>query len=272
MNTKEIIEELERFKKRLAGEVLDAYNARDSSFGNERFSAWKKRFAKFLDENLPGESVKINEKLTHTAFAVRSSESDADFFWRVYGNDAASFIDSLIIDIRNGEYEPETNPTAAQGPAAKSEEKNTAVKNRVFIVHGHDELTKVETARFIEKLGFEAIILHEQVSKGKTIIEKIETYTDVGFAIVIYTPDDLGIIQEKASRDERKPRARQNVVFEHGYLMAKIGRDRVVPLVKGELELPSDISGVVYITDNNWKINIAKEMKSVGYNIDLNII
>ena len=118
--------------------------------------------------------------------------------------------------------------------------ENNLVKNKqeIFIVHGRDNESKISVARFIEQLGLEAIILHEQSNAGKTIIEKIEEHTDVGFAIVLYTPCDLGGLKES---EERKPRARQNVVFEHGYLIAKLGRPRVCALVKEEVEFPSDI-------------------------------
>ncbi|MTI49985.1 MAG: DNA-binding protein [Firmicutes bacterium] len=141
-------------------------------------------------------------------------------------------------------------------------------KTKVFIVHGHDTLAKVETARFIESLGLKAIILHEQASSGSTIIEKIEEYTNVGFAIVLYTPCDLGKVK---GDDDLKARARQNVVFEHGYLMGKIGRKNVCALVKSEVERPNDISGVVYIPMDDhgaWKTGLVKEMMSSGYNID----
>lgn len=146
-------------------------------------------------------------------------------------------------------------------------------KSKVFIVHGHDDAAKSEAARFVENLGFKAIILHEQASSGKTIIEKIEEYTNVGFGIVLYTPCDLGASQEK--KDELKPRARQNVVFEHGYLMGKIGRENVCALLKGDIETPNDISGVVYIKmdeGDGWKLAVAKEMKKSGYDVDLNKI
>jgi Predicted nucleotide-binding protein containing TIR -like domain len=93
---------------------------------------------------------------------------------------------------------------------------------------------------------------------------------NVGFAIVLYTEDDLGNERRKAASGELNGRARQNVVFEHGYLIAKLGRARVTPLVSGKLELPSDISGVVYVDDSNWQIDIAKEMKAAGYVIDFN--
>ena len=142
-------------------------------------------------------------------------------------------------------------------------------KTKVFIVHGHDGEAKQAVARFIEKIGLEAIILHEQASSGKTIIEKIEEYTNVGFGIVLYTPCDLGASQEK--KDELKARARQNVVFEHGYLMGKIGRENVCALVKGDIEKPTDISGVVYIPMDEseaWKYQVAKEMKACGYEFD----
>lgn len=95
--------------------------------------------------------------------------------------------------------------------------------NKVFIVHGHDDAAKQEMARTLEKSGFEAIILHEQASVGMTIIEKIESYTDVDYAVVLYTECDLGRDKTKKADDE-KFRARQNVVFEHGYLMAKLTR------------------------------------------------
>ena len=146
-------------------------------------------------------------------------------------------------------------------------------KSKVFIVHGHDNAAKEAVARFIEKIGLEAIILHEQASSGNTIIEKIEANSNVGFGIVLYTPCDLGVSQEK--KDELKPRARQNVVFEHGYLIGKIGRKNVCALLKGDIETPNDISGVVYIKmegEKEWKYKIADEMKACGYDIDLNKI
>ena len=146
-------------------------------------------------------------------------------------------------------------------------------KSKVFIVHGHDNAAREAAARFVENLGFKAIILHEQASSGQTIIEKIEANSNVGFAIVLYTPCDWGASQEE--KDHLNPRARQNVVFEHGYLMAKIGRKNVCALVKGDIETPTDISGVVYIKmegEKEWKYKVADEMKACGYDVDLNKI
>ena len=155
--------------------------------------------------------------------------------------------------------------------APKTVNKTTKSKTKVFIVHGHDNETKQEVARFIDSLGLESIILHEKASSGMTIIEKIEYYSDESdFAIVLYTACDKGRGVNETKVPARN-RARQNVVFEHGYLMAKLGRKNVCALVKGEIETPNDISGVVYVSKDYagaWKIDISKELEACGYQIN----
>lgn len=146
-------------------------------------------------------------------------------------------------------------------------------KKKVFIVHGHDDAAKQEMARTLEKAGFEAIILHEQADGGLTIIEKIEKNTDVCFAVVLYTECDYGRAKEDDISKERF-RARQNVVFEHGYLMCKLGRDHVCALVKGNVETPGDISGVVYTlmdAAGAWKMQLSKNMKAAGLEFDFSL-
>jgi len=152
-------------------------------------------------------------------------------------------------------------------------DNNTSNKhdnNKVFIVHGHDNEAKFEIARFVEKIGFKPIILHEQASNSQTIIEKIESYSDVGFGIVLYTDCDVGA--KKSDYQHLNKRARQNVVFEHGFLIGKLGRSNVCSLVKGDIETPNDISGVVYTSmdSGSWQIELAKEMKASGYTVDMN--
>lgn len=142
----------------------------------------------------------------------------------------------------------------------------------IFIVHGHDDAIRESVARFISKAGLNPIILHEQPNRGKTIIEKFEAYHEVGFAIILLTPDDLG----KAKNEENlSPRARQNVILELGYFFGKLGRDRVLALKKGNIELPTDIAGIVWepielAANQDWQIKIVNELKSAGYDIDLN--
>lgn len=154
---------------------------------------------------------------------------------------------------------------------SNAEFKTSLSKTEVFIVHGHNEDAKTKTARFIEKLGLKPIILHEQASGSKTVIEKIETFSNVGFGIVLYTPCDIGGKNEE--NPNYKNRARQNVVFEHGFLIGKIGRENVCALIKGEVEIPNDISGVVYVKMDNedaWHLKVARELRNSGYEIDMN--
>lgn len=267
MEKKDVIEQLDSFRNRLENDVASAYARRGSDLGTERFAAWRRQFEKFLDANLPGASSRLSAKLHKVAFYRGRSESDLDVFRREDGEPCAAFIDSLKFDVQNGEFEAQAAPVElAESKSAKSGAKS----KRVFVVHGHDDLLKTKTARFIERLGYEAVILHEQASRGMTIIEKIEAHTDVSFAIVLYSPDDQGNTAAAAEKGELIPRARQNVVFEHGYLMAKLSRAHVVPLVSGNVELPSDISGMVHVYDTNWQFEIAKEMKAAGYEVDFN--
>ena len=149
---------------------------------------------------------------------------------------------------------------------------NLATPSRdVFIVHGHDEGAREAVARFVEKLGLKAVILHEQPNAGRTIIEKFEGSSDVGFAVVLLTPDDVGYPHDKPKQSA--PRARQNVIFELGYFMGKLRRERVAALYKEGVELPSDIHGVVYVPMDDgeaWHFKLAKEMKAAGLPIDMN--
>lgn len=138
---------------------------------------------------------------------------------------------------------------------------------KVFIVHGHDEALKEKIARLIEKQDIEAIILDEQANQGRTIIEKFEENSDVGGAICLFTADDVG---KKKGGEIEKARARQNVVFETGYFMGKLGRDHVVIIAEHEMEFPSDLSGIVYSNKENWEFTVLKELKAMGYSIDMN--
>lgn len=140
---------------------------------------------------------------------------------------------------------------------------------KIFIVHGHDEGARETVARFLERIGLEAVILHEQANQGRTIIEKVVANSDVGFAIVLLTPDDEGCI--KGGTPE--PRARQNVLLELGYFIGRLGRDKVCALKRGTLEIPSDFAGVVWETmDSNggWKQALARELEAAGHSIDWN--
>jgi predicted nucleotide-binding protein len=152
-------------------------------------------------------------------------------------------------------------PTVAPAANPHSEE--------IFVVHGRDDKAKEQVARFIERAGLKAVILHEQPNGGKTIIEKFEKHGGgAGFAVVIATPDDVGGLVGEAQR----PRARQNVIGEMFWFAGRLGRDRVCVLVKGEVDMPSDIAGVGYTPMDDhggWKTKLLSELEEAGYeNLD----
>jgi predicted nucleotide-binding protein len=140
----------------------------------------------------------------------------------------------------------------------------------VFVVHRHDNEAKEKVARFLERLKLEPIVLHEQANEGRTVIEKFEVYADVGFAVVLLTPDDVGALA--AERADLKSRARQNVVLELGYFLGKLKRNRVCALYKEGVEIPSDYQGVLYVqldSAGGWTLKLAQELAAAGIPIDL---
>jgi predicted nucleotide-binding protein len=144
-----------------------------------------------------------------------------------------------------------------------------ALNRRIFVVHGHEEGPREAVARFLERLGFQPIILHEQANRGRTVIEKVEDHSDVGFAVIILTPDDVGSLKGETPQ----PRARQNVLLELGYFIGKLTRRRVCTLKVGELEIPSDWRGVVdepYDASGGWRQTLARELEAAEYEIDWN--
>ena len=139
--------------------------------------------------------------------------------------------------------------------------------NKIFIVHGRNEQIRDDIELFIRRIGLDPIILCNQPNGGLTIIEKIEQYTNVDFAIVIYTACDIGKYKDDSTYN---PRARQNVVFEHGYLINKLSRKNVIALVEDNVETPGDLSGVVYIalSNINWKQDIMRELNNCNIPFD----
>lgn len=143
---------------------------------------------------------------------------------------------------------------------------------KVFVVHGHDDGLKETVARYLSKLELVPVVLHEQPNQGRTIIEKFERHADVDFAVVLFTPDDIGYPVGRP--EQARPRARQNVVLELGFFLGALGRQRVCVLHTGDIELPSDYAGVLYLpldASGAWRFMLAKEMKAGGMKIDLNL-
>jgi predicted nucleotide-binding protein len=161
-----------------------------------------------------------------------------------------------------------------------TEPNNQATKpqygRRVFIVHGHDGELKTELARLLEKLEFRPVILHEEPDRGQTIVSKLRTeMADVGFAFGLLTPDDTGSM---AGAADASPRARQNVIFEHGLFTAHLGPDRVCAIRRGDVEIPSDLHGILYKTVpvggslRSIAFEIISELRAAGYLVDANLL
>lgn len=159
------------------------------------------------------------------------------------------------------------------GEAPSSQETPAALSRRVFLVHGHHDGLLHEVARYLEKLKLQPIVLREQPSSGRTIIEKFVDFSDVGYAVVLLTPDDRGGAV-KATFEQQRPRARQNVILELGYFLGKLSRNRVTALHMGDVEIPSDYSGVAFVAVDDrgaWRLELARELKASGLDIDMNL-
>lgn len=137
----------------------------------------------------------------------------------------------------------------------------------IFIVHGRDEAAKNELEQFITELGLKPVVLHRKPDEGLTIIEKFEKHSKVGFALILLTPDDTVTNPDGTVLK----RARQNVIFEMGFFVAKLGRGRVCCVKKEDVEVPSDISGVIYKSFRNHiteaKYPIMQELRAAGYKV-----
>ena len=168
-------------------------------------------------------------------------------------------VELLVTEVQLSAGDAPHMPTATNG-------------HRIFLVHGHDEAVLHEVARFLERLEQNVIILREQANQGRTIIEKFENYADVGFAIVLLTPDDRGG-PVAAPYEQQQARARQNVILELGYFLGRLGRNRVCALYREGVEIPSDYSGVLYVKLDDaggWRLALAKEMKAAELPVDMN--
>lgn len=245
-------------------EMIEGLKGKKSS---PEFEKWN-RLTRSIIANIFGESSSQLKEFSDVKYTLVFSTTNTpdESFDRAYNNGLENakalleaFTEELDLFLEDDEDKNEKN----------SYEKSN---KKVFIVHGRDNLAKTEVARFLENLKLKPIILHEQANSGDTIIEKIEKNSDVGFAVILYTPCDIGGLND--NQNNLKPRARQNVVFEHGYLIGKIGRRNISALVKGDVETPNDISGIAYTSmdGDGWKLQLAKELRAAGYNIDFNLI
>ncbi|MFA6561771.1 MAG: nucleotide-binding protein [Verrucomicrobiia bacterium] len=257
MNSKELIETLVK--------DLTALPHRD----NARLDALRRRTNMIVRKVFPESSDHLKEVTSIQFYPMVGYEgqpdSDYDDSWRSGRSSMMNLLNTFLEEIKLSEaIMVDSEPNAAGAKDSK----------RVFLVHGHDEEMKQAAARMLEQLGLAPVILHEQPNKGRTIIEKFTDYSDVGFAVVLLSPDDLGCSKDQRIETARL-RARQNVVFELGFFIGKIGRSNVAALYRehANFEKPSDYDGVAYIAFDRvgrWRFDIAKELKACGYSVDAN--
>lgn len=230
------------------------------SSSTPEFIAWKEKTERFLIKKYGQESYEFNnfKKLSFSLTLFTQYTPDEAFI-------AACARDLNTIKLI---FENYLRDMIEENVNVNTNDKKASF-DKVFIVHGHNDELKESIARLIDRQEITPIILHEQVNRGATIIEKIESNSDVQAAICLFTADDLG--KEKNDREE-KLRARQNVIFEAGYFIGKLGREHTIIISDENIEIPTDLQGIVYTNSTDWKLSILKELRAIGYSIDYNKI
>ena len=241
---------------------IDVLISHDVSSSDVEFVKWQKKVERFLKTHYGGSDE--YKDFANTSFGLRVWTFDTPHEEWVKAcadglRQTKAIFEVYLEEMQSGDAE--------QAPDTDLDKKTASHNNRVFVVHGHDGELRQSMARTLERQGIEPIILAEQANLGATIIEKFEKNSDVKAAICLFTADDLG----KANKEvDLKHRARQNVVFEAGYFIGKLGRENVVLLANRNIEMPSDLSGVVYTDNSMWQIQVLKELREMGFSVDLN--
>jgi len=162
----------------------------------------------------------------------------------------------------------------SQGVKAASNLFQQIEKKQIFIVHGHDEESRDQLELALRRLGLEPFILMNASGQGQTIIEALEGCIghdfSSAFGISLLTPDDIGYAK-KDGQVKAEARARQNVILETGMLLASLTRKRMAIIVRGHIELPSDLEGIIRF---NYNENIreitpklCQRLKEAGFEI-----
>jgi predicted nucleotide-binding protein len=181
-------------------------------------------------------------------------------------------IDSIIERL---ELFPLSSSLQSESNESNLEAAPPSHSKKVFVVHGHDEVAKTNLEVFLHEIGLEPVVLHRQADEGMTVIEKFEKHSDVGYAFILLTPDEIAYLKADAGKPDgqrkKENRARPNVIFEFGYFVGKLGRARVCCLYTGDVALPSDVHGMIYKKFGNRidevAYSIIKDLKASGYAI-----
>lgn len=256
--------ELLRRQQERAEELLE-----NRPLPEDEHRAWKMTTRDFLVKAFGSESPNVSSVMDIGKYGAFPMNASDEWWENNRAEDLQSQITALGSVIEILETEIELEP----GSTSKSTAPTAFSNDRAFVVHGHNEGALQAVARYFEQLDVPPVILREQPNSGRTIIEKFVEYSDVGFAVVLLTGDDRGGTAD-APYSSQSPRARQNVILELGFFLGKLGRSRVCALFEDGIEVPSDYSGVAFVKlDPNgaWKLELARELKAAGFDIDLNM-
>lgn len=235
---------------------------------SETVPLWKSRTIRFLQDRIRQEEIAAFDDIS------RSSWREHILAYRLFLGVLRQGLSKLPAQyLAPPRQEPRSTAVPDDATHDRIKPGDATVIN-VFVIHGHNDVLKLDVARTLEKLKLNAVVLHEQPSQGRTIIEKFERHAaSAAFAVAILSADDVGYA--KAKVDDAKARARQNVVLELGYFAGLLGRRNVAVLYEGGVEIPSDYLGVVYIPIDDagsWKFTLAKEIKAASLPVDLNAL
>lgn len=236
--------------------------------GSQDFQRWQRNTQIALQYTFGDDSSQVGEfaniRYTPIVYALGTSLEPS---YQSGLNSASATLESMLEEIQ--EYWPDDETDSP--PLDPENTLEQTASTRIFVVHGRDEVTRHKVVRILEQLDLEPIVLMEQPNEGRTIIEKFEDYSDVAYAVVLCTPDDLGKLNSED--EDLRPRPRQNVVLEWGFFIGKLGRDHVCALVVDDVEIPSDNDGVLYIRmddSNGWQFQLLRELNSAGVPVDAN--
>jgi len=171
------------------------------------------------------------------------------------------------------------NATESTSPVSAPMTARLVKVQNIFIVHGHDMEARDQLELVLRRLGLEPFILMNSSGGGKTIIEALEGQIgrdfSSDFGIVLMTPDDVGYAK-KDGQNRAEPRARQNVILETGMLLSSLTRERMAIVVKGHVEIPSDLQGIIRFGYNDHVREIVpklcQRLKEAGFDLSPNQI
>lgn len=269
MDTKLLKEQLQALSKQAEKITYKSLPKTKHGYPNALSSdwyAWAQRTENIITENFKRDSAPIN-------LIEKGRKSESSILRN--GPDKFNRSKKLIVGAISEALEAIESDFYSEIKHLKPSQDQSIDPEKIFIVHGHDHETKNELELFVREIGLEPVVLHREADEGQTIIEKFEKHSSVGYAFILLTPDDEVIIKRNDNGNVKQTefQSRPNVLFEFGYFVAHLGRNRVCCIANSKVSLPSDISGLIYkqFKDNleEVKYSLVKELRKANYDANL---